>query len=307
MLPITGSGKRRVASIAAFCATSLLAGGCATVHNSAVTSMEKPGHATAVEVVPASAVQWGALNPARGAQGPRAADLWGDRTGSGATGFLVRFADGFSSPPHTHNVTYRGVVIEGLLHNDDPQAAESWMPVGSYWTQPAGEVHITSAMGTGRMAYIEIQDGPYLVLPTEDANDNGERAINVHASNVVWLDASSAASIVQPTHDPPANGPKISYLWGDPQDPAPSAAFVRLPADFNGTLQSDGASLRVVVVEGETRIRRIGDDVRTKLGPGSYVGSQGSGVHVMSLSTDQACVLYVRSEGALTITSGRSR
>ncbi|MEM7344045.1 MAG: DUF4437 domain-containing protein, partial [Chloroflexota bacterium] len=41
------------------------------------------------------------------------------------------------------------------------------------------------------VAYIEIQHGPYLVMPPEEAMDNGERAINVHAGNLVWLDASA--------------------------------------------------------------------------------------------------------------------
>ena len=55
--------------------------------------------------------------------------------------------DGFSSPPHIHNVTYRAMVIKGLVHNDDPEAENMWMPPGSFWTQPAGEAHITSAKG----------------------------------------------------------------------------------------------------------------------------------------------------------------
>jgi hypothetical protein len=43
------------------------------------------------KVVLKSEVEWGALNPARGAKGPRAANLWGDRTTEGPTGFLVKF------------------------------------------------------------------------------------------------------------------------------------------------------------------------------------------------------------------------
>ncbi|MFC4992892.1 DUF4437 domain-containing protein [Rubritalea tangerina] len=96
------------------------------------------------DVVTAAQVSWGALNPARGDKGPRAGALWNDRTTKKPSGFLVRFSDGFSSPPHIHNVTYRGVVISGQIHNDDPEATEMWMPPGSFWTQPAGEVHVTS-------------------------------------------------------------------------------------------------------------------------------------------------------------------
>jgi hypothetical protein len=98
-------------------------------------------------------IEWGYLNPARGDAGPRAATLWGDRTANVASGFLVKFKDGFSSPPHIHNVTYRGVVISGLVHNDDPKAENMWLPAGSFWTQPAGESHITAAIGKNNIAF----------------------------------------------------------------------------------------------------------------------------------------------------------
>lgn len=88
------------------------------------------------DVVVASDIEWEQLNPKRGDASPKAANIWGDRNGTTATGFLVRFVDGFSSPPHIHNVTYRAVVISGYVHNDDPEAKEMWMPAGSFWTQP---------------------------------------------------------------------------------------------------------------------------------------------------------------------------
>ncbi|GAA4451586.1 DUF4437 domain-containing protein [Novipirellula rosea] len=62
-------------------------------------------------VVLASEAEWTQLNPPRGDASPQAATLWGARAGTQAMGFLVKFVDGFSSPPHIHNVTYRGVVI----------------------------------------------------------------------------------------------------------------------------------------------------------------------------------------------------
>ena len=139
-----------------------------------------------IQVLPAEQVNWEKLNPARGDKSPQAATLWCDRKGEVETGFLVKFVDGFSSPPHIHNVTYRGIVISGLIHNDDPKAANMWMPTGSYWTQPAGEVHITSAKGKENIAFIEIDKGPYLVKPRNKKFDNGERPYNIHASNVIW-------------------------------------------------------------------------------------------------------------------------
>jgi hypothetical protein len=181
---------------------------------------------TSVDVVTVSEVKWEQLNPTRGDKSPQAGTLWGDRKGAVPTGFLVKFVDGFSSPPHIHNATYRAVVISGLIHNDDPDAAEMWMPAGSFWTQPKGEVHITAAKGATNVALVEIDVGPYLVLPAEEAFDSGERPINVDASNIVWVDPPGVHAS--------DNGPKLAYLWGNLEDGQSNGSFVKLPAGFMG-------------------------------------------------------------------------
>lgn len=257
---------------------------------------DKSSDAKSAALVVASDVDWGALNPARGENGPRAGNLWGDRTGTGATGFLVRFKDGFSSPPHIHNVTYRGVVISGLVHNDDPKAEKMWMPPGSYWTQPAGEVHITAAKGEDVVAYIEIQSGPYLVLPAEQANDNGERPINVDPSNVVWLDAANSSWI-----DQSAKSVEITFLWGQPHDDGPTATLVKLPAGFKGRIQSDGSPLRAVVVTGKPSHQR--SDKSSDLEPGNYFGSEGEASH--QISSPEESILYLRTDGKFEIVSAQ--
>lgn len=117
-----------------------------------------------VEVVSSAEVEWTHLNPARGDAGPQAGNLWGNRTREGKTGFLVKFKDGFSSPPHIHNVSYRGIVLNGMVHNDDENADKMWLPAGSYWTQPAGQPHIAAAEGQYNLAYIEIESGLYWVF-----------------------------------------------------------------------------------------------------------------------------------------------
>ena len=259
------------------------------------------GRGSELTVVPYEEVRWGALNPARGDAGPRAGDLWGDRTATDATGFLVRFAEGFSSPPHIHNTTYRGIVIEGLVHNDDPGAVESWMPPGSYWTQPAGEVHVTSAKGEGGVAYIEIQHGPYLVMPSEEATDNGERAINVHADNLVWLDASTTRLIRLSSNISAADGPRIAFLWGDPQNDQPGGSLISLPAKYTSTLTSAGSSVRVVVIKGTAALHGTGAAGET-LRPGSYVGASGDSGVAMTWSTADPTWLYVRSAAPVEIT-----
>ena len=76
------------------------------------------------------------------------------------------------------------MVIEGFVHNDDPTAERMWLTPGAFWTQPAGESHVTAANGVNNLIYIEIDSGPYLVLAKEKAFDNGERPINVRFQKV---------------------------------------------------------------------------------------------------------------------------
>ncbi len=302
MTKLTVSGKA-ILRLGLVCGVGFNLVACRAGTDRLASDPRQSAQASSIEIVSASDVPWGALNPARGSAGPRAADLWGDRTGADATGFLVKFSEDFSSPPHIHNTTYRGIVIEGLIHNDDPQAAESWMQPGSYWTQPAGEVHITSAKGEGRLAYIEIEYGPYLVMPPEEASDNGERAINIHTENLVWLDASSANMLRLPDDVDPATGPKITFLWGDPQDTDASALLVEIPANYDCVLESDSPALRAVVVKGQIHIQQNGAGVAVPLNPGSYIGSideSGCSIHV---STNDRSWIYLRSHGPLRVSA----
>jgi quercetin dioxygenase-like cupin family protein len=233
-----------------------------------------------------SEVKWEKLNPARGDKSPQAATLWGDRKGAVPTGFLAKFVDGFSSPPHIHNATYRAVVISGRIHNDDPDAADMWMPAGSFWTQPKGEVHITAAKGATNIALVEIDKGPYLVLPPAKAFESGERPINVDSSNIVWVDPPGMA-----TSD---NGPKLAYLWGNLQDDQSNGTFVKLPAGFTGKIHSHGSTLRAVVIKGE--LKYLGANVMT-LEPGSYFSSKGESLHQISSKAIEESIIYVRTDG----------
>ena len=251
-------------------------------------------------VVLASEVDWQKLNPARGDQSPQAGTLWGDRNGTVPTGFLVKFVDGFSSPPHIHNITYRGVVISGLVHNDDPEAAAMWMPKGSYWTQPAGEAHITSAKGS-TVAFIEIEKGPYLVKPTDEAFDNGQRPVNVDQSNIVWLDASSTEWI---EYSSTGNSPELSFLWGTPGEKETCGTLVKLPPGFEGEIECKESELKAVVIDGDARLARI-ETSPIDLTPGSYLHAKGDTTLELTCKSENACVLYIRTTGVFGITSGR--
>jgi hypothetical protein len=270
---------------------SVVTAACVNLQTASDSIAQEPAAKPTSEVVLTSEVKWTPLNPLRGAKSPKAGTLWGDpdRKFPVATGFLVRFADGFSSPPHIHNITYRGVIISGLVHNDDPNAAKMWMPTGSFWTQPAGEVHITAARGPTNMAYIEIDRGPYLVLPPKEAFDRRERPINVDASNIVWVDPPGAPAS--------ANGPKVAFLWGKLQDGQLNGTLVKLPAGFTGKIKSHGSTFRAVVIKGQPQYQLPGEtDVET-LEPGSYFGSKGQSVHQISSQAEKESIIYVRTDG----------
>ena len=181
------------------------------------------------------------------------------------------------------------VGVGGRIHNDDPDAADMWMPAGSFWTQPKGEVHITAAKGTDTLAYIEIEEGPYLVLPAEKAFDSGERPVNVDASNIVWVD--------QPGNPASANGPKVSVLWGNPQDGHLNGTFVKLPAGFTGKINSHGSTFRAVVIKGQPQYQVPGETDVKALEPGSYFSSKGESVHQVSSEAGEESIIYVRTDG----------
>ncbi|OAD22573.1 conserved hypothetical protein, secreted [Candidatus Thiomargarita nelsonii] len=281
--------------------TGVLSTTCLSLADASETIASKPKAEQNTEIVLMPDVEWGPLNPARGDKSPKAGTLWGDRAGSGASGFLVKFTDGFSSPPHIHNVTYRGVVISGLIHNDDPDAKNMWLPAGSFWTQPAGEAHITAAEGRNNLAYIEIEEGPYLVRPTEEAFDNGERPINVDKSNLVWLDASDITWIEQPSIPASADGPKIAFLWGDTQDGQLNGTLLKLPAGFSGKIRSYGSNFRAVVIQGQPQYQAPSDIDVKSLEPGSYFGSKGKTVHQISSSAEEESIIYVRTDGKFDV------
>jgi len=244
--------------------------------------------ASPTQILRTADVAWEHLNPARGDKAPQAATLWGDRNGTVATGYLLKPSDGFRSPPHIHNVSYRGVVIRGLIHNDDPAVDDHWMPAGSYWTQPKGDVHITAAEGTDTLAYIEIDEGPYLVLPVEEAFETGEEPQWLVPPALKWKTLSS--------------GVRAAHLWGDARDETPSGTLLELAPGFAGALEHRAAHLRAVVIAGRPSVADAAQAGSTALEPGSYFGTDAASVHNLACPEQPACILYVRAAGELEVT-----
>ncbi|MEM9544856.1 MAG: DUF4437 domain-containing protein [Bacteroidota bacterium] len=247
------------------------------------------------KVLLSSEIEWEKLNPARGDKSPQAGTIWGDRKGSATTGFLAKFVDGFSSPPHIHNVTYRAVVIKGLVHNDDPNAENMWMKPGSFWTQPAGEIHITSAKGKENIALVEINKGPYLVKPTDEAFDNGERPINIDVSNIVWLDHQKSNWV------DPGSKAEISILLESKSNTNLKSLFVKIPAKYNGEIKTDGRMMHAVIIKGAVNYVLPQNNKTKTLDTGSYFGSEDQAIHTISNIAEGEVVIYIRTNGSINV------
>ncbi|MEM8983325.1 MAG: DUF4437 domain-containing protein [Pseudomonadota bacterium] len=254
----------------------------------------------AVVVTLPDAIDFVPLNPARGDASPQAGVLWGDIRSDGPSGVLLKFADGFSSPPHIHNITYRTIVIDGHIHNDDPTAAKLWMGPGSYWTQPAGEVHITAAKpGASAMVLLEILEGPYLVQPPAELFDNGERPINVTASNVRWFGPDDLRWLDTPCVREQC--PAVAFLWPARDTVGSQALLVKLPVDSVVRVTGGGATLRMVIVAGTADYAAANSRVGTELPVGAHVASSTETEHRLGCRDANGCIFYVRSARPLTL------
>ncbi|MFT2109554.1 DUF4437 domain-containing protein [Marinomonas sp. 2405UD68-3] len=243
------------------------------------------------KVVLADNIEWGYLNPLRGALSPGAVDLWGNRTTDTATGMLVRFNKGFESPPHIHNITYRGIVINGLMHNDAPNAEKRWMPTGSFWTQPAGGEHTTAANGATNVIYLEIDSGPYLVKPSKESFDNNEHPLNLHTDNIVWLNKSDL-------NDINVEGVESTYLWGDISNESSVSmrgSMIKLPAGFNGKIVTKADEFRAVVISGVVNYSSEDLTASNTLSAGSYFESANDFTHEIENKSNTEAVIYIRT------------
>ncbi|MEQ3724142.1 DUF4437 domain-containing protein [Alcanivorax sp.] len=254
---------------------------------------ESPQAQARLTVVPAEDVDWGYLNPARGELSPGAANLWGDRAVDTATGMLVRFDKGFQSPPHIHNITYRGIVIKGQMHNDDPDAQPMWMPATSFWTQPAGADHITAAGADENLIYLEIDAGPYRVQPSSKAYDNGEFPLNLHADNLVWQDRTELQSLQ-------TDNLEATQLWQS--DTGVNGAMIRFPAGFSGSIETGANEFRAVLIAGEMGYRSAASmKTVSTLKPGSYIESSGPIQHGIVNQSADPVTLYVRTDAPYSV------
>ena len=168
-----------------------------------------------------------------------------------------------------------------------------WMPTGSFWTQPAGEDHTTAANDKTNLIYLEIDEGPYLVKPSKEHFDNGERPINVHADNMVWLQKSDLVNIA-------ANGVSVAYLWGETS--SVYGTLVKLPKGFKGSIKSNGDEFKAVVIKGSINYTQNNTPRQIELNAGSYIESSTAAHHSVESANQSETIVYVRTSSKFSVT-----
>jgi len=231
------------------------------------------------------------LNPDRGDKAPQAGAIYGNIRENVATGYIGKFKDGFSSPPHIHNITYRAIVMNGEMHNDDENAPVMWMPTGSIWTQPKGQPHITSAQGENAMAYIEIDSGPYLVKPISESFESEESPINISASNVVYLGKDESELIGEKSNA------QIAYTWKKKN--GENGYLLKLPAGYNGKIISEGTVFYGIIIKGQISYVMPNSEKSNELDQGSHFTSQAKAMH--DISTNEESIIYIRTNDKFTV------
>ncbi len=147
-----------------------------------------------------------------------------------------------------------------------------WMPATSYWTQPAGEAHITSAKGKINIALVEIDRAPYLVKPVKQKFDNGERPYNIHASNILWREEDTIAS---------------APLWKNSNGEI-SGRLIR----FSNRIKIDETSAKIVVISGSLK---SASHANMPLTPGSFIEIKKTGIELFCRE-QQDCIFYFKSK-----------
>ena len=143
------------------------------------------------------------------------------------------------------------------------------------------------------MAFLDIQEGPYLVKPTSEAFDNGERPINVDKTNLVWLNANNIQWV-----DKKSNV-QTAFLWGNHQENQLRATLLKIPAGFKGSIKNLSKNFRAVVISGKITHQFFKKGDKNVLESGSYFSAKEN--TTTKITTDTETVIYIRSNGGFKV------
>lgn len=77
--------------------------------------------------------------------------------------------------------------------------------------------------------------------------------------------------------------------------------FVHLPANFKGSIKSNGKEFRGIIIQGVVAYQMPNEAKANNLDAGSYFTSEGNSVHTISTNTN--ALIYVRTNRNFTVSS----
>lgn len=220
-----------------------------------------------VKIISSSDLKWTELRYLKKDKSLIAANLWGDFKGDKSAGFLVQYPEDFISTFHAHDVSYRGIVIDGQIHSGDPKASKLWMPNSSYWTWPAGRGHSLAASGGRNIVFVETDQGPFSVKPIKESFNGKEYPYNIHASNILWKKK---------------RGFELVDTWKD-KNGIISGSLLK----FKDVVSLDIENSKLVIIKGEVFVKG------QYLKPGSLIYSDGYAKLAFGCKVDE-CIVYFK-------------
>jgi hypothetical protein len=101
------------------------------------------------------------LNFYQNKEGLTIANGWGDPA-TGAHSNYIKMAGGTSSSVHTHSSSYYGVVISGVVANEQTSSRpDRPLSAGSYWYQKGGEPHVTKCISQSECLFFVTSKGGF--------------------------------------------------------------------------------------------------------------------------------------------------
>ena len=218
----------------------------------------------------------------------------GDPT-AGPSTFLLKVPAGFPGVMHTHEASYRAVVVSGSIRHwhlgENPDEVEA-LGAGGTWSQQAGVAHQEDNLSDEATIVLLTFDGPFNLDPHEDAVDTEPPAV-VNKGEPTSLPFESREFV--PFGDSPF---EVSFVDGDPTT-GPSTFLLKMPAGFPGLMHTHEASYRAVVLSGQVRHWHLGEDPDEVevLGAGGTWSQQAGVAHQEDNFSDEDTILLITMDG----------
>lgn len=139
--------------------------GVAALAGVSVAAVYSQSSSSASVSIPVTELHYAPTGVSDGVHGEvQAAKAYGDYA-LGAHGTFLRLPPHFASPVHSHSGDEWGVIVAGVAANGKPGSKDIPLPVGSYFFQKAGELHITKCLSPNECIIFLSQPSKYDFIP----------------------------------------------------------------------------------------------------------------------------------------------